>query len=178
MYIMHSINIDTLPTRYSKVEIIEKYFDDNGISISFCYGSNFKNTRVIRRFVELISMKIWMSEEWVNRMILIVDELNNNAIEHGSESSSKSEMRVIMNKKDGNIQVNIEAQDSWTGPHPKTAHDMNALRKDTEQKWFKNHTSIRWRGLFLIITRLVDELYFQDVSHGGLIVWIHKNISL
>lgn len=178
MYIMHSIHIDSLPTHFDELAILEKYIQSDRITLSFCYSSNFTNTRIIRRFVELASVKIGMSEEWVNRMILIVDELNNNAIEHGSTDTSQSEMRVTMDKTDIHIQVNIEVEDSWTGPHPKKAKDMELLREKALQKWFKHHNSIRGRGLFLIITKLVDTLYFSDSETWGLIVGIHKKVSL
>jgi sensor histidine kinase YesM len=39
-----------------------------------------------------------------------------------------SEMRVKMRKIDGNIVVNIEAEDSGTGMHPKTSQEMEQLR--------------------------------------------------
>lgn len=175
---MYSINIDTLPAGHDKQAIIDWHIKNNSIAVSFCYSSNFKNTRVIRRFVEVISQKLSMWEEWVNRMILIVDELNNNAIEHGSRKTMWSEMRVVMSVDQWELDVNIEVEDSWTGMHPKTAAEMRELGQTTKQKWFKHHNSIRWRGLFLIITRLVDELYFKDSKTGGLIVWIHKKISL
>jgi len=167
---MYSINIDLLPSEADKINIIEKNIVKDSIALSFCYGSNFKNTRVIRRFVELMSVRIWMSEEWVNRMILIVDELNNNAIEHWSTDESGSEMRIELQKIENYILVSIEVEDSWTGPNPKKAMDMQKLRADAEDRWFKHHTSIRWRWLFLIISQLVDNLYFKDSLQGWLIV--------
>ncbi len=175
---MYSINIDTLSAGHDKQAIIDWYIQDNNISVSFGYSSNFKNTHVIRQFVEVISQRFGMSEEWVNRMILIVDELNNNAIEHGSKKTMWSEMKVIMSRDNSTIHVNIEVEDSWTWKNPKTAADMEELWKQAQKKWFKKHTSIRGRGLFLIITRLVDNLYFKDSDTGGLIVWIDKKISL
>ena len=44
--------------------------------------------------------------------------------------------------------------------------------------WFDSHNSIRWRGLFLIIYKLVDNLYFKDSTKGGLIVGIQKKVKL
>jgi hypothetical protein len=41
------------------------------------------------------------------------------------------------------------------------------LRKNED---FSHHTSIRGRGLFLIIIKIVDELYFRNTQNGGLIV--------
>ncbi len=175
---MYTIDIDKLHKGEDKLTLISKHIKDDAIALGFVYSSNFKNTRVIRRFVELMAIKMWLSEEWVNRMVLIVDELNNNAIEHGSKKWTLSQMRVYMAQLDGKVDVTIEAEDSGSWPHPKRALDMLHLRRETERRGFKNHTSIRWRGLFLIITRLVDNLYFKDSTTGGLIVWIDKKIPL
>jgi anti-sigma regulatory factor (Ser/Thr protein kinase) len=39
---------------------------------------------------------------------------------------------------------------------------MEQLRESHKDKDFSRHDSIRGRGLFLIISQLVDTLYFKD----------------
>ena len=53
---------------------------------------------------------------------------------------------------------------------------MQELRAQNENKDFTQHHSIRGRGLFLIISHLVDELYFEDSQNGGLIVGARKTL--
>ena len=131
---MYSIKIDTLPAGHDKQAIIDQYIENDSIDIIFYYSSNFRNTRVIRHFIELMSSALNMTEEWINRMVLIVDELNNNAIEHGSRKAMASEMRVKMYKNNNHIVVNIEAEDSGTGTHPKKSSEMEELRKQSLEK--------------------------------------------
>jgi len=55
---------------------------------------------------------------------------------------------------------------------------MEELRKAHEKEDFAHHHSIRGRGLFLIISRLVDSLSFiDDKEGGGLIVQVEKHLS-
>ena len=48
----------------------------------------------------------------------------------------------------------------------KNAKQMQDLQKKNEHKDYTKHHSIRGRGLFLIISRLVDDLSFEDASDG------------
>jgi hypothetical protein len=56
--------------------------------------------------------------------------------------------------------------------------EMETLRAHQLKLWYGNHESIRWRGLFMIIVKSVDRLYFKDTKTWGLIVWIKKNIKI
>ena len=104
--------------------------------------------------------------------------MNNNAIEYGSNSGDLNKMNLVINKQENWFSINLEIIDSWNWTMHKTALEMEELRNNKVQKWFDNHNSIRWRGLFLIITKLVDELYFKDDENWWLVVWINKNIAL
>jgi hypothetical protein len=53
---------------------------------------------------------------------------------------------------------------------------MEEYRDEREQEDFRYHTSIRGRGLFLIIIKIVDELYFRNTQKGGLIVGFKKDL--
>ena len=55
---------------------------------------------------------------------------------------------------------------------------MCNLAEKKKKRWFDNYHSIRWRGLFLIIDKMVDKLYFKDSKNWWLIVWLKKEISL
>jgi len=72
------------------------------------------------------------------------------------------------------LSIETSVIDTGNGAAAKKAKDMNELRKENENKDFANHHSIRWRGLFLIISHLVDDLYFEDAEIWGLIVGARK----
>jgi hypothetical protein len=53
---------------------------------------------------------------------------------------------------------------------------MRKKQKDVLEKWFRNHSSIRGRWLFMIIIKIMDELYFENSQKWWLIVWIKKDL--
>jgi hypothetical protein len=76
------------------------------------------------------------------------------------------------------VELILEVEDSWKWKEAKTAAEMRKIKEQKLSKWFNDHKSIRWRWLFLIITKLVDELYFKDAESWWLIVWIKKKIEV
>lgn len=54
---------------------------------------------------------------------------------------------------------------------------MEEVRKLKEMQGFDSYLGKRGRGLFQLISNLVDELYFQDSESGGLTVGIKKNLK-
>ena len=53
---------------------------DTEIEISFI--SDFKSSKILRNFISYLSDILKIDNLWESRLILIVDELNNNAIEY------------------------------------------------------------------------------------------------
>jgi two-component sensor histidine kinase len=76
------------------------------------YGSNFSNTGTIRKFVSLLCDTLYIDPIIKFKMILITDELNNNAIEYGSLEKDVNKMRISISKDDLCYNFIIEAEDS------------------------------------------------------------------
>lgn len=175
---MKEIFIDDVPTDTINLDYISSLYSENSFDISFLFRSDFKNSKILREYLLIIFELLWLDLIWKNRLVLIADELNNNAIEYGSKQGEINVLRFFSEIKDGKISIKIEVQDCWNGTHAKTASEMEKLRENRLEKWFENHNSIRGRWLFLIITKLVDKLYFKDSSEHWLIVWIDKTIEI
>ena len=111
-------------------------------------------------------------------MVLISDELNNNAIEYGTSTWWYNILRVQIEKKKKTCNLVLEVEDDWKWNNPKTALEMETLRAHQLKKWYLEHNSIRWRWLFLITVQIVDRLYFKNSANWGLIVWIKKEIKI
>jgi hypothetical protein len=79
---MNKIYIDKLSNNDNKEEIINKIFINNSLEVEFIYKSTFENTKDLRDFVEIICSVLNFSDKLKGRVILISDELNNNAIEY------------------------------------------------------------------------------------------------
>lgn len=159
-------------------EIISSLCISNSVHISIAYKSDFQNAKILREFLDDLCKQFQIHPRWRTRLVLVIDELNNNAIEYGSKKWDINYLNLHLTKWDGSC-VNIIASVTDTGkwPHAKNSIDMEALRKKHAQEDFSKHTSIRWRGLFLIISRLVDDLYFQDAPSWGLIVGVKKTLN-
>lgn len=169
---MENIYIDKISEGIDKSSLVKSFFKDNSLELEFIYSSNFWNTKMLRDFLELICKEIWFDSIMSSRIVLITDELNNNAIEYWSSENWINKLRISFLKNDNKINLNLEVEDDGKGRKPKTALDMETLRAHKLKLWYFNHDSIRWRWLFLIIVKLVERLYFRNSKEWGLIVWV------
>lgn len=175
---MHSININNLPNPFDMESFISEKIFDKSIDIEFIYNSDFKNAKILRDFINIICSKLWFPKKDISRFILIIDELNNNAIEYWTELNWENKIRIKTSRNWESIDVIIEVEDTGKWNKHKSALEMETLRAHQLKLWYGNHESIRWRGLFMIIVKSVDRLYFKDTVTWGLIVWIKKNIKI
>ena len=175
---MNVVNINNLPKALEIDNFISEKMENWSIDIEFIYVANFKNTKILRDFIEVICKRLWIPHNEVSKFILIVDELNNNAIEYWTESSWKNKLRINATSNSELININIEVEDTGKWISHKSALEMETLRAHQLKRWYVDHKSIRWRWLFLIIVKTVDRLYFKDTKSWGLIVWIKKEIKI
>lgn len=174
---MEKINIDKLPENYNNKKIIKKIINDWFLSIQFKYQSNYKNTKILRRFIEEICNHFCFGEKTKARIVLISDELNNNAIEYWSDADWINYLRIDIKTISWEIFLNLEVEDNWKGKSHKTALEMETMRAHKLKRWYFNHDSIRWRWLFLITVKIVDRLYFKNSKRWWLIVGIKTKIN-
>lgn len=153
--------------------IIKDEFD-----IEISYLSNFSSTKYLRDIISNICFWLNIKNSDIYKITLIIDELNNNAIEYWSNDWEINKLRFKAKRINNIIELNIEVEDSWNWIKSKKASDMEELRMAKLKIWYLKHNSIRWRWLFLIILKLVDNLYFEDSSSWGLIVWVNKTIKI
>lgn len=164
------------PQEEDKKALLQSFLSAQWLELNFSYISDFKSAKILRDYIEIICDLLKIENKWKSRLILITDELNNNAIEYGSLSGENNLMRILIKKGESDTFISIEVEDTWKWASSKKAEDMEKLRGEKVSSWFKNHTSIRGRWLFMIITNLVDRLYFKNSKTGGLIVWIEKKL--
>jgi len=128
----------------------------------------------IRDFtLSLIRNTTDFSEQWAYRFQSVVDELCNNAIEHGSKPGEEIKITFIYTPLN-NIEIIVE--DSGTGEHPKKAAELKVLIENKIEKDLPM-TSLRGRGLSKIVHEWTDELEFIDKPEGGLKVRVRKYLT-
>ena len=159
-------------------KFLEKLNVKEKSEICFSYISDFRSAKIIREFVSDLCVNLWIDKIWEWRLILIADELNNNAIEHWSLQWEYNKIRVTIIPIEKWFDLFIQVEDSWNWKAHKTSKQMILLRNKKKLSWFFKNNWIRWRWLFMIIEKLVDKMYFKDSSEWGLIVWIEKKLEI
>lgn len=175
---MKNINISNLITKGEREHIIKSNFDKNWLDICIEYPAIFASSKVLRDFIIDISTFFHFKWTWKSRLTLIADELNNNSIEYWSIETDINKMHIKVKIIWNGVELYLEVEDSWNWIDSKKSKEMILLRNKKKLKWFHKNNWIRWRWLFMIIEKLVDELYFKDSEVGWLIVWIRKKIEI
>lgn len=161
----------------SKNDALSWYDEENRtVEVTFIYPSDFLYTKFLRTYFQYIWEIIDLNGVWTNRFILVLEELNNNAIEYGSKNSSWNRCCICIKRYDTYTEVMLEVEDSWDGKYAKKACDMEKIREERKNINYAQWKSIRGRGLFLMVQKIVDTLYFKDSERGWLIVWIYKKL--
>ena len=129
----------------------------------------------IRDFtLELTKNMTGFSEQWAFRFQALVDELCNNAIEHGS--NDQEDVKITFNSVHKSY-IEISVEDTGTGPYKKTSQDLKEIVETRRREYQENpmaNPTIRGRGLPLIVANWCDELVFEDIEGGGICVRVRK----
>jgi len=169
---MEEVFLSEIPVDIDLHQYLKKFIKDGDFSVSFLYESSFSNTPRLRQIMEALFDIYELDPKDKNRLVLVSDELNNNAVEHGTGDCWENKASIVIRKEDAWLFVNIEVTDCWEW----NAADMEWLKTEKDAIGFERHHGIRGRGLFLITEKIADKLYFKDAEWGGLIVWIEKSI--
>lgn len=128
----------------------------------------------IRDFtLALIRNTTEFSEQWAYRFQSVVDELCNNAIEHGSRAGEEIKITFINHPKES---IEIIVEDTGTGKSPMKAEEIKSIVDKVSQKEFALD-EIRGRGLSKIVKEWTDELEFTDRPEGGIKARVKKYVQ-
>jgi len=115
------------------------------------------------------------SEQWAHRFQSVVDELCNNANEHGSANGEFITVKFIAKT---NEWLEVHVSDSGTGPDKFKANELKDLVSTRQQEMTSGKfLGIRGRGLPQIVANWTDELVFEDNENGGVTVKIKKYLK-
>ncbi len=126
----------------------------------------------IRDFViNLTKNMTGFSLQWAYRFQAVVDELCNNAIEHGS---APGEMIYVTMISTQGHSLEVVVEDSGTAKEKMSASQITALFAQRRQLMSGQYLGFRGRGLPKIVGEWTDEIVFEDSTHGGLKVKVKK----
>jgi anti-sigma regulatory factor (Ser/Thr protein kinase) len=92
--------------------LLKPFLTEKGISLSCFYDSDFKSAKILRDYIEKICETLKIENKWKSRLILITDEINNNAIEYGSLQGERNSMTIEIQKGASSCEVKIEVEDT------------------------------------------------------------------
>lgn len=126
----------------------------------------------IRDFVVNLTKNLTgFSSQWAFRFQAVVDELCNNAIEHGSKAGEFIKVTLISTK---NKSLEVIVEDTGTGKDKINAQQLTALLLERKQMMTTQYLGFRGRGLPKIVGEWTDELVFEDTPEGGIRVKVKK----
>lgn len=175
---MKKFYLKNLSENDDKKRIIKDFIVQDTLFVEFIYNSDFIFTKDLRDFIWIALNIFKVPEKNISRIIIVADELNNNAIEHWSDKNWENKLRLKIEKNNNELFLNIEVEDNWKWKDAVKAIDMETMRAHKLKRWYWNHNSIRGRWLFLITVHIVDRLYFKNSKNGWLIVWVKKQFKL
>ncbi|MFA6090523.1 MAG: ATP-binding protein [Candidatus Gracilibacteria bacterium] len=161
------------------VQFVNNNISDFGnFDLEIIFKTDYNQSKIIRDLILLLFRENKIEVPWKNRFALISDELVNNSIEYGSLPLDKNRFTIHFSKGNGILNINMEVSDTGRGIEAKTSLEMEDLKKNKESEGFTGYLGKRGRGLFQLVTNLVDELYFKDNPNGGLIVGVRKKMEI
>lgn len=103
-------------------------------------------------------------EQWAYRFQTVVDELTNNAIEHGSREGDDINLLFEVEHQKS---MRVTIADSGHGPQQFTADELNKKITTAREHVGKPSLALRGRG-FMLISSWCDEFVFSDNDRGGI----------
>lgn len=126
----------------------------------------------IRDFVLNLTKNVTgFSQQWAFRFQAVVDELCNNAIEHGSKPGSM--IRVTLTSDAGKA-LEVSVEDTGTGTDKMSPEEMRDLYNKRREMVGTTYLGFRGRGLPKIVGEWTDEVHFENSDLGGIKVRIKK----
>jgi len=123
--------------------------------------------RIRELVLSVIRNNTKFSSRWAYRLQSVIDELVNNAIEHGSDGHSLVIISLFLDPIDGSLEVTIT--DAGMGMKKTTAEVLTKKMYENYELMKENpliNTTIRGRGLAQIVINWTDTFEIQDNVDG------------
>ena len=128
----------------------------------------------IRDFImSFIKNATKFSEQWAYRFQSIVDELCNNAIEHGSTPGQDIKLTIVYTPEES---LSIMVEDTGTGKDKLKADEIEKIIAERRKPGYV-FKGIRGRGLATIVTAWSDGVKFEDIDGGGMRTSVIKKLN-
>jgi len=140
------------------------------VSIVLPADLRFSNT--IRNFVGDLLRVIDAKELWINRLMLVMDELFMNAVKYGSKDKTDNVFLTIEITEESILFV---IEDMGTGNSKLTPDELQKIIQQSKEDTSLAKTS--GRGLSIIVSNWTDGFSIEKSSKGGIKVIAKKNLA-
>lgn len=158
------------------MDIVE---NKHGKKISITIPSELSFSPKIREFVtSFLKKDSDFSNKWIWRLVLMIDEMVNNAIEHWSDWIDNQVEITLISFHNKNMKIKVK--DNWKKWNTIKANDLMERVRINSQNMKNNikfNTTVRWRGLCQIVYSWSDEFYYEDNEWWWLTWVIQKNYN-
>lgn len=124
--------------------------------------------------LEMVRNLTGLADQWAFRFQTIVDELCNNAIEHGSYPGEEIVLSFYTKPSQW---LEIVVEDKGSGGKVIDAQELTTLINSRKDLPDTEIHGLRGRGLARIVARWTDELEFRNRLEGGMLVRARKYIQ-
>ncbi len=140
--------------------------------IQIVVPADLRFSNSVRNFVADILLVVNVTENWINRLILVIDELFMNAVKYGSKDTTDNVFFTI-DFEDQEIIFIIE--DMGTGSGKIDPEQLQKIIMNSREDTSLAKTS--GRGLSMIVTNWTNGFHVEQSSHGGIKVIARKNLA-
>lgn len=91
---MNELQIHDFSLSQAKKDLESFLCNHSELEIMIHYVSDFRSAKVLRELSDTICRHFLIDAKWTTRIILIIDELNNNAIEYGSKEGDMNQFYI------------------------------------------------------------------------------------
>ncbi len=127
-------------------------------------------SRTIRKTTESILGYFGMNDKDIFRIVLVMDELFMNSVQHGSDNNSYVYIDFIF-EKEGSLKITI--QDEGTGENNSADDVIKKMKKEGEINDLKKTSG---RGLAQISMNLTNNFSIDKSKHGGIKISFVKDL--
>jgi serine/threonine-protein kinase RsbW len=113
-------------------------------------SSERENLRIVEKVIDEMSLELNLSDEVYGNILVATMEATNNAIVHGNRANPDKQVRVFMEKIDGDLLIRIRDQGE--------GFDYTSVPDPTAPE---NIEKVSGRGIFLM-KRLSDDISFAE----------------
>jgi len=136
------VDINRKKTDYLISQMNEEY-DGESFSMQIYFPNRKTYVATIRDSLKHLFSHYPLQEDQISRMLLVADEIMNNAVTYGSAEGDINQFRIQIFEEKGSIAIRYEMEDTGRNVFTRTAREMELLLEKNSETWDEDLTRQR-----------------------------------